>query len=92
MSNGNFDGVQHDRGHPMGSSTGRGKNRNAIRAMLEERGFTGVTVSMHTRDYALIDLSDVPEKRQEVAEAFFESSDAYHREPEVDGFEWGVTI
>jgi hypothetical protein len=67
-------------------------NRNALRASLHERGFIGVDVTMHNRDYALVDLSDVPDPRQEVAKVYFESWEAAVREPDVQGFGWGVRI
>lgn len=84
--------VEHDRGRPKGSYKGRQVNRNAVRAKLHERGFIGVDVTMHTRDYALVSFDDVPEPRREVAEAFFESWDPAYPEPDADGYEWGVRL
>lgn len=84
--------VKHDRGRPKGSVKGRKVNRNALRASLHERGFIGVDVTMHTRDYALVSLDDIPEPRREVAETYFEAWDAAYREPDVTGYEWGVRI
>jgi hypothetical protein len=84
--------VEHERGRPTGTRQHRKINRNAMRASLHERGFIGVDVTMHTRDYALVSLDDVPEPRHEVAEAFFESWDAAFHEPDADGYEWGVRI
>lgn len=85
-------GVQHARDRPTGDIFDRKTNRNATRADLNEKGFIGVEVTMATRDYALIDLSDVPEPRREVAEAYFEQCDAYFPEPVVDGYQWGVRL
>jgi hypothetical protein len=84
--------VQHAPDRPYGTTKARKVNRNALRASLHERGFIGVDLTMANRDYALVDLSGVPEPRQEVAEVYFESWDAAFREPDVEGFGWGVRI
>lgn len=84
--------VKHDRGRPTATVADRKVNRNALRASLHERGFIGVDVTMHTRDYALVSLDDVIEPRREVAETYFEAWDAAYREPDVTGYEWGVRI
>jgi hypothetical protein len=84
--------VKHDRDRPNGPRSQRKINRNAIRAPLHERGFIGVDVTMHTRDYALVSLDDVPEPRREVAQAYFEWWDAAYREPSPADYEWGVRI
>ena len=85
-------GVQHHCGRPIGTSKGRKVNRNQVRAMLNKKGFIGADVTMATRDYALVDLSDVVEQRKGVAEVYFENVDGYHREPEVDGYQWGIKL
>jgi len=77
---------------PYGTPNGRKQNRVATKSHLHELGFIGVNLKMVARDYALIDLSDVPRKRRMVAEVYFENTDPYHREPHVDGYEWGVEI
>lgn len=77
---------------PEGTRTGRKQNRVATKMHLLDLGFIGVSVTMDARDYALIDLSDVPEKRRMVAETYFESADCYHEEPEIDGYQWGVEV
>lgn len=89
---GRFEGVQHDRGRPVGSPQGRKVNRNALLASLHERGFIGITVTMHTRDYALVSLDDVPRPRQEVARSYFYDWDAAYAEPAVEGYDWGVRV
>ena len=86
------DDVEHAPDRPLGTAQARKVNRNALRASLHERGFIGVDVTMHNRDYALVDLSGVPEPRQEVAEVYFESWGAAFRERDVQGFGWGVRI
>jgi hypothetical protein len=77
---------------PEGTRQGRKQNRVAMQSHLHELGFIGVRVSMDARDYALIDVRNIPEKRQNVAEAYFESADPYHREPEIDGYQWGAEL
>jgi len=84
--------VQHAPDRPYATVEARKINRNALRASLHERGFIGVDITMHNRDYALVDLSGVPEPRREVAEAYFDHWQAAFREPEVEGFGWGVRI
>jgi hypothetical protein len=86
------DDVEHAPDRPYGTAQARKVNRNALRASLHERGFIGVDLTMHNRDYALVDLSGVPEPRQEVAEVYFESWEAAFRERDVQGFGWGVRI
>jgi hypothetical protein len=86
------DGVQHARDRPLGSQQWRKVNRNATRARLNELGFIGAGVKMATRDYALIDLSPVPQKRREVAETYFENTEGYYPEPDVDGYQWGSRL
>ena len=86
------DDVEHAPDRPLGTAQARKVNRNALRASLHERGFIGVDLTMHNRDYALVDLSGVPEPRQEVAEVYFESWGAAFREHDVQGFDWGVRI
>jgi hypothetical protein len=85
-------GVEHAPNRPKGTATARKINRNALRASLHERGFIGVNLKMHNRDYALVNLSEVPEPRKEVAEAYFESWGAAFREPDADKYSWGIKI
>lgn len=77
---------------PNGTRSERKQNRVAALSHLHEIGFIGVDVTMDARDYALIDLSGVPEKRRMVAEVYFENTDPYHSETQIDGYQWGVEI
>lgn len=75
-----------------GTRQERKQHRVATKSHLHELGFIGVRVTMDARDYALIDLSDVPRKRKMVAEVYFENTDPYHREPDIEGYQWGVEV
>lgn len=86
------EGVRHARDRPTGSNKGRKVNRNATRARLAEMGFVGAKVKMANRDYALIDLSDVPKYRRDVATVYFENTEGYYPEPDVDGYQWGSRL
>jgi len=76
----------------QGTRSARSQNRVATKSYLHELGFIGVRVSMDARDYALIDLRNVPEKRRKVAEAYFEHTGGFHAHPELDGYQWGSEI
>ena len=84
--------IQNAPERPNGTVEERKVNRNALRATLHEKGFIGVDLQSHNRDYVLVSLADVPEPRKEVAKVYFEHWDAAYKEPNAGGYEWGVRI
>lgn len=84
--------IQHAPERPHGTIDERKVNRNALKASLHEKGFVGVKLQSHNRDYVLVSLEDVPEPRKEVAKVYFEEWDAAYREPNAGGYDWGIRI